>query len=391
LEGFEMSIRTKFILINIAVIIVTVVPLSIFSLRTTEFKLGMKKIPEIERAIENAVLHTPDGGGKEEAIVALRKYRQMEALKNPLKREFIIFTLLLSLSIILFSTAVTVLVTVRVTIPLRKLEEAAKGVARGDFPRIEGARSRDEVGNLIAAFNSMSSSLEESRKRLQAAEREAAWKDAARAVSHEIRNPLTPIRLATERLREKARKDSGDIKAVILGTAGMILEEIENLDGIARSFSEFAKLPEPRRKMDEIISVIKEVTFLYSQYEGVTIEERIEEGLPEVFIDRDRIKEVLINLVKNSIEAMDGKGTVQLSAGRDEERKQLLLSVQDNGPGLEIDPSQVFVPHFTTKKMGSGLGLAISKRIIEAHNGTIGVESGESKGTEFIIRLPLET
>jgi nitrogen fixation/metabolism regulation signal transduction histidine kinase len=385
-----MSIRLKFILVNFAVIVATVVPLSIFSLRTTEFKLGMKKIPEIERAIENAVLNTPDGEAKEEAIIALRKYRQMEALKNPLKREFIIFTLLLSLFIILFSTAVTVLVTVRVTTPLRRLEEAAEGVARGDFPRIEGVRSRDEVGNLIATFNSMSSSLEESRKRLQAAEREAAWKDAARAVSHEIRNPLTPIRLATERLREKARKGAGDINTVILDTAGMILEEIENLDGIARSFSEFAKLPEPKRKMDEIVSVIKEVTFLYSQYEGVTIEERIEEGLPEIFIDRDRIKEVLINLAKNSIEAMDGRGNVQLSVSFDHESKHMVLSVKDNGPGLEIDPSLVFVPHFTTKKKGSGLGLAISKRIIEAHNGTIAVKSEKGAGSEFVIRLPLE-
>jgi two-component system nitrogen regulation sensor histidine kinase NtrY len=384
-----MSIRLKFILINFGVIVVTVVPLSIFSLRTTEFKLGMKKIPELERAIENAVLHTPDKEGKEEAIVALRKYRQMEALKSPLKREFIIFTLLLTLFIIFFSTSITILVTVRVTSPLRKLEEAAEGVARGDFPRIEGVHSSDEVGSLIDTFNTMSSSLEESRKRLQAAEREAAWKDAARAVSHEIRNPLTPIRLATERLREKARKGSEDINRVILDTAGMILEEIENLDSIARSFSDFAKLPEPKRKMDEILSVIKEVSFLYSQYEGVTIEECIEEGLPQVFIDRDRIKEVLINLVKNSIEAMDGTGTVQLSIGIEQAEAQMVLSVKDNGPGLEIDPSLVFVPHFTTKKKGSGLGLAISKRIIEAHNGTISVTSKEGEGTEFIIRLPL--
>lgn len=386
-----MSVRLKFILINFAVMVVAVVPLSIFSLRTTEFKLGMERIPEIERAIENAVLHTPDGDAKEEAILALRKYRQMEALKNPLKREFIMFTLLLSFFIVLFSTAVTVLVTVRITRPLRKLEEAAEGVARGDFPRIEGIRSRDEVGNLIAAFNSMSASLEESRKRLQAAEREAAWKDAARAVSHEIRNPLTPIRLATERLREKAKKDAGDINAVIQDTAGMILEEIENLDGIARSFSEFARLPEPKRKMDEMVSVIKEVTFLYSQYEDVTIEEHIGEELPEVLIDRDRIKEVLINLVKNSIEAMNGKGVVRIAATVDGGGENMILSVKDSGPGLMTDPELVFVPHFTTKKKGSGLGLAISKRIIEAHHGTIAVKSEEGAGTEFIIHLPLES
>jgi two-component system nitrogen regulation sensor histidine kinase NtrY len=386
----KMSIRLKFILINFAVIVIAVIPISLFTLRTTEFKLGMKEIPEIERAIENAVLHTPDKEAREEAIVALRKYRQMEALKSPLKREFVIFTLLLSLFIVVFSTTVTVFVTVRVTTPLKKLEEAARKVGKGDFPRIAGGGSHDEVGSLVATFNRMSASLEESRKRLQAAEREAAWKDAARAVSHEIRNPLTPIRLATERLREKAKKKSEDIDAVILDTSRMILEEIENLDGIARSFSEFAKLPEPRRKMDEIVPVIKEVSFLYSQYEGIAIEEHIEEGLPEVFIDRERIKEVLINLVKNSIEAMDGEGIVQLSVSSEKAENQLKVSVKDNGPGLGVDPALVFVPHFTTKKKGSGLGLAISKRIVEAHNGTIAVKSIQGEGTEFVVTLPLE-
>ena len=191
-------------------------------------------------------------------------------------------------------------------------------------------------------------------------------------------------------MREKARRGSEDINKVIFDTAGMMLEEIENLDGIARSFSEFAKLPEPKRKMDEIVSVIKEVSFLYSQYEGVTIEEHIEDGLPEIFIDRDRIKEVLINLVKNSIEAMEGKGVVKLSVTSEKADNGLRISVKDSGPGLEVDPALVFVPHFTTKKKGSGLGLAISKRIIEAHSGTITVKSAEGAGTDFVIILPWE-
>ncbi|TET20347.1 MAG: sensor histidine kinase [Candidatus Cloacimonadota bacterium] len=385
-----MSIRLKFIIINFAIIIVTVVPLSVFMLRTTEFKLGMKSIPEIERAIENAVLHTSDRDAKEEAIVALRKYRQMKALKRPLKREFITFTILLSVFIVFFSTGITVLVTVRITTPLKRLEDAAGRLARVDFPQIKGVRSKDEVGRLVGTFNSMSAALEEGKKRLRVAEREAAWKDAAKAVSHEIRNPLTPIRLATERLREKSSAGAENIETLIKDTTGMILEEIENLDGIARSFSEFAKLPEPRRKVDDIVSVIKETVFLYSQYEGVEIIEELEDNLPELFIDRERIKEVLINLVKNSIEAMDGKGTVWIKAHLNMKRTTLALSVKDNGPGISVDSSLAFVPHFTTKKKGSGLGLAISKRIIEAHNGTIEVRTREGEGTEFIISLPLK-
>ncbi len=383
-----MSIRFKFIILNFVIIIITVIPLSFFTLRTTEFKLGMKDIPGIEKAIENAVLHTPDEEGKEEAIEALRKYRQMMALIRPLKREFITFTILLSLFIILFSTVLTVLITVRVTTPLRKLEEAAKRLAKGDFPRISGVRTKDEVGNLIKTFNRMSAALEESKKRLRIAEREAAWKDAARAVSHEIRNPLTPIRLATERLREKMSKGEKNIDEVILNTTGMILEEIENLDGIAKSFSEFAKLPEPRKKMDDVNEIIKEVIFLYSEYEGIEIKQALGENIPQFAIDRDRIKEVLINIIKNSIEAMGGGGTIWITSEFNEKEKNLTLSVKDNGCGLTVDPSLVFIPHFTTKEKGSGLGLAISKRIIEAHNGTIQVKSKEGEGTEFTITIP---
>lgn len=383
-----MSLRFKFIIVNFIIIIVTVIPLVMFTLRTTEFKLEIKNIPEIEDAIENAVIHTPGKVEKEKAIDALRKYRQMMAVKLPLKREFITFTILLSLFIIIFSTSLTVLITVRVTRPLKKLEEAAKGLSRGDYPQITGVRSKDEIGSLVGTFNTMSASLEESRKKLRVAEREAAWKNAARAVAHEIRNPLTPIRLATERLREKAR--SGKIKKeeIIMNTTEMILEEIENLDSIARSFSEFAKLPEPRKKLDDVNEIINEVKFLYSEYKGIEINCELDDKVKKILIDRERIKQVLINIVKNSIEAMEESGKIDIKSGINIERDKVEISVRDNGKGLSIDHSLLFVPHFTTKKKGSGLGLAISKRIVEAHDGNISVSSKEGEGTTFTITLP---
>jgi len=385
-----MSIRFKFIIINFILIVITVGPLVFFTLRTTEFKLGMRDIPGVEKAIENAVIYSPEGPAKDQALDALRKYRQMKALKAPLKREFIAFTILLSLFIIFFSTAVTVFLTLRVTKPLRKLEVAAKKLAQGEFPKIEGVHTKDEVGNLVETFNSMSLALKESKKKLVIAEREAAWKDAARAVAHEIRNPLTPIKLATERLKEKARLKRDDINKTILETTEMILEEIENLDGIARSFSDFAKLPEPVRKMDNLNEVLREVVYLYSEYEGVQIRHQFDEAIPQILFDRDRIKQVLINIVKNGIEAIDGNGTILITSKVNIPEGKVEISIRDNGPGLNVDLSLLFVPHFTTKEKGSGLGLAISKRIIEAHNGKIEARSEEGKGTEFIITLPLE-
>ena len=387
-----MNIRIKFIIINFILIVITVGPLVFFSLKTTEFKVGQGYVPEIEKTLENAVLNTPAGPEKDEAIKALRGYRQMKALRTPLKRELIAFTILLSIFIVAFSTLLTIFFTVRVTKPLKKLEFAAKGVSSGKFPQIEGNYSNDEVGRLVDTFNRMSAALEESKKKLMVAEREAAWKDAARAVSHEIRNPLTPIRLATERLREKVKKNEENLNEIILETTKMILEEIETLDGIARSFSEFAKLPEPVKKVNDINKLIKEVVFLYSEYEGVEFSLSLDNTIPEFSFDRDRLQEVLINLIKNSIEAMEENGKIKISTVLKEssEEKNVELSLEDNGKGLTVDASLIFVPHFTTKEKGSGLGLAISKRIIEAHNGTIEARSKPGKGTEFIITLPVE-
>ena len=387
-----MNIRIKFIIINFILIVITVGPLVFFSLKTTEFKVGQGYVPEIEKTLENAVLNTPAGPEKDEAIKALRGYRQMKALRTPLKRELIAFTILLSIFIVAFSTLLTIFFTVRVTKPLKKLEFAAKGVSSGKFPRIEGNYSNDEVGRLVDTFNRMSAALEESKKKLMVAEREAAWKDAARAVSHEIRNPLTPIRLATERLREKVKKNEENLNKIILETTKMILEEIETLDGIARSFSEFAKLPEPVKKVNDINKLIKEVVFLYSEYEGVEFSLSLDNTIPEFSFDRDRLQEVLINLIKNSIEAMEENGKINISTVLKEssEEKNVELSLEDNGKGLTVNASLIFVPHFTTKEKGSGLGLAISKRIIEAHNGTIQARSEPGKGTKFIITLPVE-
>jgi len=387
-----MSIRKYWEYINFILIVITVGPLVFFSLKTTEFKVGQRFTPEIEKTLENAVISTPTGPEKDKAIKALREYRQMKALRTPLKRELIAFTVLLSIFIVAFSTLLTIFFTVRVTKPLKKLESAARGVSQGKFPRIEGDHSNDEVGRLVDAFNRMSAALEESRKKLMVAEREAAWKDAARAVSHEIRNPLTPIRLATERLREKVKKNEKDLNEVILETTKMILEEIETLDGIARSFSEFAKLPEPVKRINDINKLIKEVVFLYSEYEGVEFTLSLDNVIPEFSFDRDRLQEVLINLIKNSIEAMEENGRIKISTALRESRegRKVELSLEDNGKGLTVDPSLIFVPHFTTKETGSGLGLAISKRIVEAHNGTIEAKSEPGKGTEFIITLPVE-
>ena len=140
--------------------------------------------------------------------------------------------------------------------------------------------------------------------------------------------------------------------------------------------------------MDDVNEIIKEVVFLYSEYEGIEIKQALGENIPQFAIDRDRIKEVLINIIKNSIEAMGGGGTIWITSEFNEKEKNLTLSVKDNGCGLTVDPSLVFIPHFTTKEKGSGLGLAISKRIIEAHNGTIQVKSKEGEGTEFTITIP---
>jgi nitrogen fixation/metabolism regulation signal transduction histidine kinase len=290
---------------------------------------------------------------------------------------------------VLAAGAVGALLASRVTHPVEALRAAALRVAAGDLGARVETRAAGEVGELVRAFNGMTADLAASRARLAQAERVAAWREVARRLAHEIKNPLTPIAMSVETLRDahaRARPDFGEIFEE--GTRA-IGEEVRRLKRIVDEFSRFARLPAPERTPVAPDELVQSVLALFpAPPPGVTVAREIEAGLPAVLADRDQVLQVLLNLMRNALDAMPAGGTVAIRARR--AGSVVAFSVSDTGPGIRPeDRPRVFEPYFTTKEGGTGLGLAIAQRIAEEHGGALELSSAQGPGTTFTLTLPV--
>jgi len=279
----------------------------------------------------------------------------------------------------------------RITEPILDLAAAAAEVGAGRLDVRVERTSADEVGALVDVFNQMVGEVAESRERLVRAERLAAWREAARRVAHEIKNPLTPMRMAMETLRKAHRAQHPELDEIVDESTTAVLEEVRALSRIVTEFAQFARLPKPRPETVEVTELIEHTVRLFgSPPEGVNLafnpDVLHERPLPTISVDRDQLHQTLLNLVKNAIEAMETTGgTVTLDAHPANDG--VAIEVADDGPGIDEDTeAQLFVPYFTTKSSGTGLGLAMVERIVHEHGGTIEVESND--GATFRIWLP---
>jgi two-component system nitrogen regulation sensor histidine kinase NtrY len=218
----------------------------------------------------------------------------------------------------------------------------------------------------------------------------AAWGEVARKLAHEIKNPLTPIQLSAQRIRKAHLKGAPDLERVVIECTSAIVQEVEALKNLVDEFAQFARLPAVNLAPASLHEIIDGALSLYEGlFTGVVIERRLAADLPQVRLDRDQIKRVIINLVDNAIDATDKQGRVEISTEYDRAQGRVRLSVADNGPGiLPEDRDKLFVPHFSTKRRGSGLGLAIVSRIVQEHHGVISVEENTPRGARFVVELP---
>ncbi|PYS96928.1 MAG: hypothetical protein DMF50_02485 [Acidobacteria bacterium] len=225
---------------------------------------------------------------------------------------------------------------------------------------------------------------------LMRAQRIAAWREVARRLAHEIKNPLTPIQLSAERIRKKYAERSGDLDEIVREGTAAIVREVAALKSMVDEFTRFARLPAPNPVPTDVQEVIAAALALYNGvHSKVAIHPTCEPGLPRVQIDPDQMKRVLVNLLDNAVEAMGGQGTVTIAAGRDPASGSVRLTVADDGPGIRPeDRDRLFLPYFSTKKKGTGLGLAIVHRIVSDHHGRIRVEDNMPHGARFVIDLP---
>ena len=222
------------------------------------------------------------------------------------------------------------------------------------------------------------------------AQKVAAWREVARRLAHEIKNPLTPIQLSAERLRRHFSGAPAQSKALLDECTSTIVGEVESLKGLVDEFSQFARMPSPRTVPTDLAQLISDTIGLYNGiFTDVRIEQRYAPGVPFVRLDPEQIRRVIINLVDNAIEAMERHGVIVLETQLDPSNNVVRVMVSDDGPGIPpAEREKLFLPYYSTKRRGSGLGLAIVRRIIAEHGGNIDVGDNTPRGTRFTIELP---
>ena len=267
-------------------------------------------------------------------------------------------------------------------------------VSRQIFLDIQGARLtlhlhltmlRDEQGEVLGTVLVL-----DDMTQMMKAQRMAAWREVARRIAHEIKNPLTPIQLSAQRLRKRyLSRFSGD-EAVFDECTEMIIKSVDELKNLVNEFSNFARMPAIQPEPNDLNALIRETLTLYQEaHRGVAFLFRPDEHLPKIKIDRDQIKRVVINLLENAVAAMEEQGEVTISSRYDAELKMASFAVADNGPGITPeDKPRLFEPYFSTKKAGTGLGLAIVSSVVTDHSGFVRIKDNQPRGACFIVELP---
>ena len=222
------------------------------------------------------------------------------------------------------------------------------------------------------------------------AQKVAAWREVARRLAHEIKNPLTPIQLSAERMRRHFADAPSGARALVEECTTTIVGEVESLKGLVDEFSQFARMPSPRTVPTDLDQLITDTLALYNGiFSDVAIEPRFEPDMPHVRLDAEQIRRVIINLVDNAVEAMERRGRIVIETERDLANNVVRVIVADDGPGIPpAEREKLFLPYYSTKRRGSGLGLAIVRRIIAEHGGSIEVSDNTPRGTRFTIELP---
>ncbi|MEM0374191.1 MAG: HAMP domain-containing sensor histidine kinase, partial [Sulfolobales archaeon] len=297
----------------------------------------------------------------------------------------VVILILLNIPSFFVSILIAYLFSDYITKGISKLSEGMAEVSKGNLNfSISDKGALDEIKDLIKEFNRMTLKLLDAQYRTSKLEKMELWKDIARKVAHEIKNPLTPIKLSIQRIL--LNPDVENFKERVLSSLLIINDEIDRIDNLVSQFSNFAKIPMPSPSLFRFSNVVEVIREFFS-HQGVEIE-YIHPEDDVIYADEDQIKQCLINLVKNGIEASEGiSNKITITLKKDDEK--VVVSVRDYGLGIPEDlKDKILKPYTTTKKSGSGLGLSIVETIVLNHGGKLYFESEVGKGSEFFIELP---
>ena len=254
-------------------------------------------------------------------------------------------------------------------------------------------KSDDEIGALVTAFNEMLTRLDESKAELTQNEKRSAWKEMAKQVAHDIKNPLTPMKLTIQQLQRTILRDLPyDLPQSerIRQTFDSLIEQIDNISDIAASFASFAKMPLPKEELFEIVSVLKKAADLYSDDPKIIVNRDFEVKKVNILGDRKLIGGIITNLIINGIQSVPEGRLPKITVRLRIDEVNVYIEIQDNGDGIpEAIRSKIFFSNFSTKEGGTGLGLALAKRGVEHAGGAIWFETEEGFGTTFYLSFPL--
>jgi two-component system nitrogen regulation sensor histidine kinase NtrY len=279
----------------------------------------------------------------------------------------------------------------QITHPLTFIQESIKRTKLGQKNQPIIWHRQDEIGSMIKEYNKMLTALEKSAVKLARSERESAWREMAKQVAHEIKNPLTPLKLGVQLLEKSWKEQDPNFEKKFASFNKSFIEQIDSLATIASEFSNFAKMPDTRLENLILVPIIEQAISVFSNTENIEISltNQVHSDLT-ILGDKDQLLRTFNNLLKNAIEATEGKGKGVIRVKIVNDNRFAFVEVEDNGKGIDQNlQDKIFVPNFTTKSSGTGLGLAFVKQAIENAGGTIHFKSIENAGTTFYLSFPL--
>jgi two-component system nitrogen regulation sensor histidine kinase NtrY len=333
------------------------------------------------------------GGGKERALLGILLIGNSRRAYVDLQRHIRASALLVGAGGIILAILLSSWAAARVTRPVEQLALAARNVAAGDWDARVEVSGHDEVAQLAASFNRMTAELLNQKERLVQAERVAAWRELARRLAHELKNPLFPLQLTVENLIRAREQGEEPFDEVFRESSRTLLAEISNLKAVISRFSEFSKMPQPQLQAVQVNELVEGVAQLFQaqlQAPGrtlITCALELDRGVGTIEADPELLHRAISNLVLNAMDAMEEGGTLTLRSKRADGKA--IIEVADTGCGLTPEEcGRIFTPYYTSRQHGTGLGLSIVQSVVSDHGGRISVRSVPGRGTTFVIELP---
>ena len=348
---------------------------------------------EAEDEVFHAIPLLGAGNGRDRPLLAILLIGNSRRTYVELLRRIGSAALIVGSGGILVAILVSSWAAARVTRPVEQLAHAAQEVAAGNWNVRVDVLGDDELGQLADSFNRMTTELLGQKERLMQAERVAAWRELARRLAHELKNPLFPLQITVENLVRARQQNPEQFEEVFRESSRTLLAEISNLKGIIERFSEFSRMPQPQFQRVQLNELILGVLQLFqAQLEDpgrakINSDLQLDPHLEAVEADADLLRRAISNLVLNAMDAMPRGGKLSLRTRNEDGR--VLLEVGDTGTGLTREEcARIFTPYYTSKQQGTGLGLAIVQSVVSDHGGRIRVQSEPGRGTTFVIELP---